>query len=140
MGAQPAPPKHFTLRRKPKSAALRAELFQKGTDNSLFLLVIAECYICAYSIHAQQATMTLFPISLKLHHYTVIHVSTVHDLAVCRLINGEGIRSVIWTLINLLSGLYHYQYGNPTDLKNRTGLSIYFWETEGNGGHIEGNT
>ena len=30
MGVQPAPPKHFTLRRKPKSAALRAELFQKG--------------------------------------------------------------------------------------------------------------
>ena len=23
----------------------------------------------------------------------------------------------------------------PTDLENRTGLSIYFWETEVNGGH-----
>jgi negative elongation factor A len=30
IGAQPAPAKHFTLRRKPKSAALKAELFQKG--------------------------------------------------------------------------------------------------------------
>ena len=27
-----------------------------------------------------------------------------------------------------------------TDLKNKTGLSIYFWETEANGGHIEGTT
>ena len=27
-----------------------------------------------------------------------------------------------------------------TDLKNRTGLSIYFWETEANGGHIGGTT
>ena len=27
-----------------------------------------------------------------------------------------------------------------TDLKNRTGLSVYFWETEANGGHIEGTT
>ena len=27
-----------------------------------------------------------------------------------------------------------------TDLKNRTGLSIYFWETEANGGYIEGTT
>lgn len=33
IGAQPAPAKHFTLRRKPKSAALKAELFQKGTYN-----------------------------------------------------------------------------------------------------------
>jgi negative elongation factor A len=30
IGTQPAPAKHFTLRRKPKSAALKAELFQKG--------------------------------------------------------------------------------------------------------------
>ena len=27
-----------------------------------------------------------------------------------------------------------------TDLKNRTGLSIYFWKTEAKGGHIEGTT
>ena len=27
-----------------------------------------------------------------------------------------------------------------TDLKNRTGLSIYFWENEANGGHIGGTT
>ena len=27
-----------------------------------------------------------------------------------------------------------------TDLKNRTGLSIYFWENETNGGHIGGTT
>ena len=26
----------------------------------------------------------------------------------------------------------------PIDLKNRTGSSIYFWETETNGGHIGG--
>lgn len=32
IGAQPAPAKHFTLRRKPKSAALKAELFQKGRE------------------------------------------------------------------------------------------------------------
>ena len=31
-------------------------------------------------------------------------------------------------------------YCKATDLKNRTGLSIYFWETEANGGHIEGTT
>lgn len=31
VGPQPPLPKHFTLRRKPKSAALRAELTQKGT-------------------------------------------------------------------------------------------------------------
>ena len=30
VGQQPALPKHFTLKRKPKSAALRAELTQKG--------------------------------------------------------------------------------------------------------------
>lgn len=30
IGSQPPPGKHFTLRRKPKSAALKAELFQKG--------------------------------------------------------------------------------------------------------------
>ena len=30
VGHQPPLPKHFTLRRKPKSAALRAELTQKG--------------------------------------------------------------------------------------------------------------
>lgn len=30
VGQQPSLPKHFTLRRKPKSAALRAELIQKG--------------------------------------------------------------------------------------------------------------
>lgn len=29
---QPNPTKHFTLKRKPKSAALRAELMQKSTD------------------------------------------------------------------------------------------------------------
>ncbi|CAB4036607.1 negative elongation factor A, partial [Paramuricea clavata] len=34
IGAQPAPAKHFTLRRKPKSAALKAELFQKATESS----------------------------------------------------------------------------------------------------------
>lgn len=32
VGQQPAPVKHFTLKRKPKSAALRAELLQKSTD------------------------------------------------------------------------------------------------------------
>ncbi|RZF36910.1 hypothetical protein LSTR_LSTR004598 [Laodelphax striatellus] len=32
VGQQPAPPKHFTLKRKPKSAALRAELMQKSAD------------------------------------------------------------------------------------------------------------
>lgn len=32
MGQQPTPVKHFTLKRKPKSAALRAELLQKSTD------------------------------------------------------------------------------------------------------------
>lgn len=32
VGPQPAPPKHFTLRRKPKSAALRAELTQKASE------------------------------------------------------------------------------------------------------------
>lgn len=31
-GQQPTPVKHFTLKRKPKSAALRAELLQKSTD------------------------------------------------------------------------------------------------------------
>lgn len=29
---QPPPTKHFTLKRKPKSAALRAELLQKSAD------------------------------------------------------------------------------------------------------------
>lgn len=29
---QPTPTKHFTLKRKPKSAALRAELLQKSAD------------------------------------------------------------------------------------------------------------
>lgn len=32
VGQQPTPVKHFTLKRKPKSAALRAELLQKSTD------------------------------------------------------------------------------------------------------------
>lgn len=32
VGQQPQPTKHFTLKRKPKSAALRAELLQKSTD------------------------------------------------------------------------------------------------------------
>lgn len=32
VGQQPAPTKHFTLKRKPKSAALRAELLQKSID------------------------------------------------------------------------------------------------------------
>ncbi|XP_012267143.2 negative elongation factor A [Athalia rosae] len=32
VGQQPAPVKHFTLKRKPKSAALRAELLQKSAD------------------------------------------------------------------------------------------------------------
>lgn len=32
VGQQPAPVKHFTLKRKPKSAALRAELLQKSCD------------------------------------------------------------------------------------------------------------
>ncbi|KAK0083531.1 hypothetical protein PV326_006681 [Microctonus aethiopoides] len=32
VGQQPAPTKHFTLKRKPKSAALRAELLQKSVD------------------------------------------------------------------------------------------------------------
>ncbi|KAK6622247.1 hypothetical protein RUM43_012579 [Polyplax serrata] len=32
VGQQPPPVKHFTLKRKPKSAALRAELLQKSTD------------------------------------------------------------------------------------------------------------
>ncbi|XP_075232503.1 negative elongation factor A isoform X2 [Lycorma delicatula] len=32
VGQQSAPPKHFTLKRKPKSAALRAELLQKSVD------------------------------------------------------------------------------------------------------------
>lgn len=32
VGQQPAPVKHFTLKRKPKSAALRAELLQKSSD------------------------------------------------------------------------------------------------------------
>ncbi|KAK7863753.1 hypothetical protein R5R35_011156 [Gryllus longicercus] len=32
VGQQPAPTKHFTLKRKPKSAALRAELLQKSAD------------------------------------------------------------------------------------------------------------
>ncbi|CAG5076474.1 Similar to Nelf-A: Negative elongation factor A (Drosophila melanogaster) [Cotesia congregata] len=32
VGQQPAPTKHFTLKRKPKSAALRAELVQKSID------------------------------------------------------------------------------------------------------------
>ncbi|XP_066581386.1 negative elongation factor A isoform X2 [Prorops nasuta] len=32
VGQQPSPVKHFTLKRKPKSAALRAELLQKSTD------------------------------------------------------------------------------------------------------------
>ncbi|KYM94449.1 PREDICTED: negative elongation factor A [Cyphomyrmex costatus] len=32
VGQQPTPIKHFTLKRKPKSAALRAELLQKSTD------------------------------------------------------------------------------------------------------------
>nr|CAG4640997.1 EOG090X08WB [Eulimnadia texana] len=32
VGQQPQPPKHFTLKRKPKSAALRAELLQKSSD------------------------------------------------------------------------------------------------------------
>nr|CAG4651957.1 EOG090X08WB [Triops cancriformis] len=32
VGQQPQPPKHFTLKRKPKSAALRAELLQKSAD------------------------------------------------------------------------------------------------------------
>ncbi|XP_014297475.2 negative elongation factor A [Microplitis demolitor] len=32
VGQQPAPTKHFTLKRKPKSAALRAELVQKSVD------------------------------------------------------------------------------------------------------------
>ncbi|XP_077283952.1 negative elongation factor A [Arctopsyche grandis] len=32
VGQQPNPVKHFTLKRKPKSAALRAELLQKSTD------------------------------------------------------------------------------------------------------------
>lgn len=33
VGQQPVLPKHFTLRRKPKSAALRAELIQKGRNH-----------------------------------------------------------------------------------------------------------
>ncbi|KAG8227191.1 hypothetical protein J437_LFUL003397, partial [Ladona fulva] len=32
VGQQPQPTKHFTLKRKPKSAALRAELLQKSAD------------------------------------------------------------------------------------------------------------
>lgn len=32
VGQQPIPVKHFTLKRKPKSAALRIELVQKSTD------------------------------------------------------------------------------------------------------------
>ncbi|XP_012524801.1 negative elongation factor A [Monomorium pharaonis] len=32
VGQQPSPVKHFTLKRKPKSATLRAELLQKSTD------------------------------------------------------------------------------------------------------------
>lgn len=32
VGQQPTPVKHFTLKRKPKSAALRADLLQKSTD------------------------------------------------------------------------------------------------------------
>ena len=32
VGQQPPPTKHFTLKRKPKSAALRAELLQKSAD------------------------------------------------------------------------------------------------------------
>nr|CAG4644091.1 EOG090X08WB [Lepidurus arcticus] len=32
VGQQPQPPKHFTLKRKPKSASLRAELLQKSAD------------------------------------------------------------------------------------------------------------
>lgn len=32
VGALPSPVKHFTLKRKPKSTALRAELLQKSTD------------------------------------------------------------------------------------------------------------
>lgn len=32
VGQQPQPTKHFTLKRKPKSATLRAELVQKSTD------------------------------------------------------------------------------------------------------------
>lgn len=32
VGQQPAPVKHFTLKRKPKSSALRAELLQKSSD------------------------------------------------------------------------------------------------------------
>lgn len=39
VGPQPPLPKHFTLRRKPKSAALRAELTQKGT--SIFALHVS---------------------------------------------------------------------------------------------------
>uniref|UniRef100_T2M5I2 Negative elongation factor A n=1 Tax=Hydra vulgaris TaxID=6087 RepID=T2M5I2_HYDVU len=34
-GTQPAPVKHFTLRRKPKSAALRAKIAQKASDTSI---------------------------------------------------------------------------------------------------------
>ena len=37
-------------------------------------------------------------------------------------------------MAELVPGLYVRQI--TTDLKNRTGFSIYFWETEANGGHI----
>ena len=43
VGPQPTLPKHFTLRRKPKSAALRAELTQKGT--SIFACKSSPSYV-----------------------------------------------------------------------------------------------
>lgn len=32
MGQQPAPTKHFTIKKKPKSAVLRTDLLQKSND------------------------------------------------------------------------------------------------------------
>ena len=49
IGAQPAPAKHFTLRRKPKSAALKAELFQKGMIQNYTAFAWNAIYINIYT-------------------------------------------------------------------------------------------
>ena len=43
-----------------------------------------------------------------------------------------------FTITLSVSVSHGLNWGFSTGLKNRTGLSIYFWETEANGGHIEG--